>query len=69
MSRFMPCRTGPENEIIMREYCRGIVDPAGRQNMNDVCQWATFRERRKKRCEASERFGAQSTEHITSTRK
>ena len=64
MTRFMPCRMGPENERIMRESRQGFFDPAGRRNMNDVCQRTTFRELRKKRCEASERFGTQSTEHI-----
>ena len=49
----------PENERIMRESRQGIVDRAGRRNMNDVCQRATFRERRKKRCEASEIRGAE----------
>lgn len=42
MTRFMPCRMGPENERIMREYWQGFFDPAGRRNMNDVCQRATF---------------------------
>ena len=48
-----------ENERIMREYWQGFFDPAGRRNMNDVCLQATFRERRKKRCEASEIRGAE----------